>query len=116
MLETDAWGNFILSGYDYLSARDWVRFGLLYLNDGVWQGERLLPEGWTEFVSTPAPADAKKNYGGMFWLNLPPRMDRVPQGTYWSAGFMGQVTMVIPSRNGSCPDGAQPWRRLSLPE
>jgi len=99
VLETDAWGNFILSGYDYVSARDWVRFGLLYLNGGVWQGERVLPEGWTEFVSTPAPADAKKNYGGMFWLNLPPRMDRVPKDTYWSSGFMGQVTMVIPSRD-----------------
>jgi len=99
VLETDAWGNFILSGYDYLSARDWIRFGLLYLNDGVWEGERLLPEGWTEFVSTAAPADQKKNYGGMFWLNLPPRMDRVPEDTFWSAGFMGQVTMVIPSRD-----------------
>jgi CubicO group peptidase (beta-lactamase class C family) len=115
VLETDAWGNFILSGYDYVSARDWIRFGLLYLNDGVWQGERILPEGWTEFVSTPAPADAKKNYGGMFWLNLPPRMDRVPKDTYWSAGFMGQVTMVIPSRDmvvvrmGPSPGGVYPY-------
>lgn len=98
VLETDAWGNFILSGYDYVSARDWVRFGLLYLNDGVWQGERILPKGWTKFVATPAPADPKKNYGGMFWLNQSLRMDRVPKDTYWSAGFMGQVTMVIPSR------------------
>ena len=99
VLETDAWGNFILSGYDYVSARDWIRFGLLYLNDGVWQGERILPEGWTKFVSTPAPADAKEHYGGMFWLNLPHRMDLVPKDTYWAAGFMGQVTMVIPSRD-----------------
>ncbi len=98
VLETDAWGNFILSGYDYLSARDWVRFGLLYLNDGVWQGERILPEGWTQFVATPAPADKKENYGGMFWLNRLPRMKQVPKDCYWSAGFMGQVTMVIPSR------------------
>jgi CubicO group peptidase (beta-lactamase class C family) len=115
VLETDAWGNFILSGYDYVSARDWIRFGLLYLNDGVWQGERILPDGWTEFVSTAAPADAKKNYGGMFWLNLPPRMDRVPKDTYWSAGFMGQVTMVIPSRDmvvvrmGPSPGGVYPY-------
>jgi len=50
VLETDARGNFILSGYDYLSARDWIRFGLRYLQDGVWLGERILPEGWTEFV------------------------------------------------------------------
>ena len=99
VLETDAWGNFILSGYDYLSARDWTRFGLLYLNDGVWQGERILPEGWTEFVATAAPADKKMNYGGMFWLNRPHRMDRVPKDAYWAAGFMGQVTMVIPSQD-----------------
>lgn len=98
VLETDPWGNFILSGYDYLSAHDWVRFGLLYLQDGVWQGERILPEGWTNFVMTPAPADEKLNYGGMFWLNRAPRMDQVPEDTYWPAGFMGQVTMIIPSR------------------
>ncbi len=98
VLETDAWGNFILSGYDYLSARDWIRLGMLYLQDGVWQGERLLPEGWSEFVATPAPADKSENYGGMFYLNRPPRMDQVPKDTYWAAGFMGQVTMVIPSR------------------
>lgn len=98
VLETDPWGNFIMSGYDYLSARDWVRFGLLYLQDGVWQGERILPEGWTDFVTTPAPADQKQNYGGMFWLNRTPRMDQVPEDTYWPAGFMGQVTMIIPSR------------------
>ncbi len=98
VLETDPWGNFILSGYDYLSARDWTRFGLLYLQDGVWQGERILPEGWTEFVATVAPADEKRNYGGMFWVNQAPRMERVPKDTYWSSGFMGQVTMIIPSR------------------
>lgn len=115
VLETDAWGNFILSGYDYLSARDWVRFGLLYLNDGVWQGERMLPEGWTRFVATPAPADKKENYGGMFWLNRPPRMDQVPKDCYWSAGFMGQVTMVIPSRKlvvvrmGPSPSNVYPY-------
>jgi len=115
VLETDAWGNFILSGYDYLSARDWVRFGLLYLNDGVWQGERILPEGWTRFVATPAPADKKETYGGMFWLNRALKMDRVPKDAYWSAGFMGQVTIIIPSRKlvvvrmGPSPRGVYPY-------
>ena len=115
VLETDAWGNFILSGYDYLSARDWVRFGLLYLNDGVWQGKRILPEGWTEFVMTPAPADKRENYGGMFWLNRVPRMDQVPKDCYWSAGFMGQVTMIIPSKKlvvvrlGPSPGSVYPY-------
>ena len=99
VLETDAWGNFILSGYDYGSARDWVGFGLLHLWDGVWQGERILPEGWTKFISTPAPAEPKEKYGGLFWLNRPSTMDQVPGDAYWSAGFMGQVTLVIPSRD-----------------
>ena len=115
VLETDAWGNFILSGYDYGSARDWVRFGLLHLWGGVWQGERILPEGWTEFISTPAPADSKEKYGGLFWLNRPSTMDQVPTDAYWSAGFMGQVTLVIPSRDvvvvrmGPSPGGFYPY-------
>ncbi len=115
VLEPDAWGNFILSGYDYGSARDWVRFGLLHLWDGVWQGERILPEGWVKFISSPAPANAKENYGGLFWLNRDGRMDRVPKDAYWSAGFMGQITLVIPShdlvvvRMGPSPGGVYPY-------
>ncbi len=54
VLETDAWGNFIMTGFDYGSARDWARFGLLHLWDGVWAGKRILPEGWVDFISTPA--------------------------------------------------------------
>jgi CubicO group peptidase (beta-lactamase class C family) len=99
VLETDAWGNFILTGYDYGAARDWARFGLLHLWDGVWNGERILPKGWAEFVSTPAPADTSLGYGGLFWLNRGRRLNRVPTDAYWSAGFMGQITMIIPSRN-----------------
>jgi CubicO group peptidase (beta-lactamase class C family) len=97
VLETDAWGNFILSGYEYGAARDWVRFGLLHLWDGVWQGQRILPEGWVEFISTPAPAEPSEKYGGLFWLNRNATMDRVPKDAYWAAGFMGQITLVIPS-------------------
>jgi len=97
VLETDAWGNFIITGYDFGSARDWARFGLLHLWDGVWQGDRILPEGWVEFVSTPAPGDPERNYGGLFWLNRGDQLPRAPADTYYSAGFMGQFTAVIPS-------------------
>ena len=69
VLETDPYGNFLLTGYDYGTARNWARLGLLYLQDGVWQGQRLLPEGWTKFVSTPAPAWKQPVYGGLFWIN-----------------------------------------------
>ncbi|MDH3271661.1 MAG: beta-lactamase family protein [Gemmatimonadota bacterium] len=99
VLETDAWGNFILTGYDYMSARDWARFGLLHLNDGVWEGERILPEGWADYISTPAPAHPSLGYGGLFWLNAGGAYDRMPPDAYWPAGFMGQNTVIIPSRD-----------------
>ena len=99
VLETDAWGNFIMTGYDYGTARDWARLGLLHLWDGEWQGDRVLPRGWAEFVSTPAPASENQGYGGLFWLNRGGRYDRIPQDAYWAAGFMGQTTLIIPSRD-----------------
>ena len=80
VLETDAWGNFILSGYDYVSARDWARFGLLHLQDGPLDGEQILPDDWTDFITTPAPADKSLNYGGMYWLARGDQYKRVPKG------------------------------------
>jgi CubicO group peptidase (beta-lactamase class C family) len=82
-----------------MSARDWARFGLLHLRDGVWNGERVLPEGWVDFISTPAPANEAREYGGLFWLNAGGSMDRVPRDAYWPAGFMGQNTVIVPSRD-----------------
>jgi len=99
VLETDPWGNFLVSGYDYGSTRDWARFGLLHLWDGVWEGERILPEGWSNFVSTPAPGDATQRYGAQFWINPSGALSQVPEDAYWAAGFMGQRTVVIPSRD-----------------
>lgn len=115
VLETDPWGNFIVTGYDYGGSRDWARFGLLHLWDGVWEGERILPEGWSEFVSTPAPGDPGRGYGGLWWLNAGGAMDRAPEDAYWAAGYMGQRTMVIPSRDvvivrhGPSPSGFGPY-------
>ncbi len=112
VLETDAWGNFIMTGYDYGSAWDWARFGLLHLWDGVFEGDRVLAGGWVEFVRTPAPGDPSRGYGGLFWLNRGGSMDRVPEDAFWPSGFMGQMTVVIPSadmvvvRLGPSPRGA----------
>lgn len=97
VLETDIWGNFIMTGFDYGTARDWARFGLLHLWDGVWQGERILPEGWVDFVRTPAPAKKDKAYGGLFWLNAGKRYESLPVDMFWPAGHMGQVAYVVPS-------------------
>jgi CubicO group peptidase (beta-lactamase class C family) len=98
VLETDPYGNFLLTGYDYGTARNWGRLGMLYLQDGIWQGQRLLPEGWAKFVSTPAPAWKKQNYGGFFWVNGDGAWN-LPKTAYLANGAGGQKTFIIPSHN-----------------
>jgi CubicO group peptidase (beta-lactamase class C family) len=99
VLETEAWGNFIMTCFDYGSAHDWARFGLLHLWNGKWNGEQILPANWLEFVSTPAPADQAKGYGGLWWLNRGGQWKGVPEDAIRASGHMGQFTMVIPSRD-----------------
>jgi CubicO group peptidase (beta-lactamase class C family) len=96
VLETDPYGNFLLTGYDYGTPRNWARLGMLYLQDGMWQGTRILPEGWAKFVSTPAPAWRTPTYGGLFWINGTGQWN-VPKDAYFMAGAGGQWTFVIPS-------------------
>ncbi len=101
ILETDPYGNFLLQGYEFGAARDWARLGNLYLQDGVWNGERLLPEGYADFVSTLAPAwlaDGRPIYGGFFWINGDRRW-AVPQTAYYMAGAGGQYTIIVPSHD-----------------
>jgi CubicO group peptidase (beta-lactamase class C family) len=97
VLETDPYGNFLITGYDYGTARNWARIGLLYLQDGLWQGQRILPDGWAEFVSTPAPAWKRPEYGGFFWLNRIGTWN-LPPDTYFAAGAGGQNTWIVPSQ------------------
>jgi CubicO group peptidase (beta-lactamase class C family) len=99
VMETDPYGNFLTQGYEYASARDWARLGNLYLKDGMWNGERLLPVGFVKFVSTLAPAwkaDGRPIYGGFFWLNGDGRFS-VPKDAYYMAGAGGQYTLIVPS-------------------
>ena len=98
VLEPDPWGNFLISGYDYGTARNWARLGLLYLRDGVWNGQRLLPEGFTTFVSTPAPAWPRPEYGGQFWINGVGQWN-LPREAYFMAGAGGQHTFIVPSHD-----------------
>ncbi|MCR9294355.1 MAG: beta-lactamase family protein [bacterium] len=101
VLETDPYGNFLLQGYDLGSARDWSRLGNLYLQDGVWQGKRILPEGYVEFVSTLAPAwlaDGRPIYGGFFWINGESEWP-IPKDAYFMAGAGGQYNFIIPSQD-----------------
>src|SRR5258705_4839033 len=101
VMETDPFGNFLTQGYELASARDWARLGNLYLQDGVWNGERILPEGWTKFVSTLAPAwvaDKRRVYGAFFWINGDSTMP-VPREAYYMSGAGGQTTLIIPSHD-----------------
>lgn len=100
LVSTDRFGDFILSSQVYTNARDLARFGLLYLQDGVWNGERLLSEEWIEFVRTPAPATVGRGgfYGGQWWL-VPENRDDVPKDAYSTSGNRGQYTIVVPSHD-----------------
>jgi CubicO group peptidase (beta-lactamase class C family) len=100
LVSVDRFGDFILSSQVYTNARDLARFGLLYLNGGVWNGERLISEDWIEFVRTPAPAtaDIGRQYGGQWWLVPDDRTD-VPSDAYSTAGNRGQYVVVVPSHD-----------------
>ncbi len=102
VMETDPYGNFLTQGYEYLAARDWARLGNLYLQDGVWMGERILPEGYADYARTLAPAwqeDGRPIYGGAFhWINGQGSYPVPIESTYF-AGAGGQVTLMIPSHD-----------------
>jgi CubicO group peptidase (beta-lactamase class C family) len=126
VMETDPFGNFLTQGYEYASGRDWARLGNLYLQDGVWNGERILPEGYVKFASTLAPAweaDERPIYGAFFWINGDGKFP-VPRDAYYMAGAGGQTTLIIPSHElvvvrmghykGSAPGTEAFKRSLSL--
>ena len=100
LVSTDRFGDFILSSQVYTNARDLARFGMLYLQNGVWNGERLLSEEWIDFVRTPAPATVGRGsqYGGQWWL-VPDNRDDVPKDAYSTSGNRGQYAVVVPSHN-----------------
>jgi CubicO group peptidase (beta-lactamase class C family) len=96
--ETDRQGRFIISGFNYGTARDWARLAHLYLRDGVWAGRRLLPEGWVDFVRTLAPGWETGNYGGQFWLNTVGEYP-LPADTFFMAGGGGQFVFMLPAED-----------------
>ena len=100
LVSTDRFGDFILSSQVYTNARDLARFGLLYLQGGVWNGERLISEEWIDFVRTPAPATAESGnfYGGQFWLVPDSRTD-VPKSAYATSGNRGQYVVIVPTHD-----------------
>mgnify|MGYP001824077407 CR=1 FL=1 len=105
-LETDNNGTFVGSSFMYASARDWARLGQFCLQDGVWQGKQILPEGWMDYSTTPTPNNPRNNYGAHFWLNADPEdsnrprtWPELPADTYSMNGFQGQRVIIIPSKD-----------------
>ncbi|PQA89283.1 serine hydrolase [Marinicaulis flavus] len=105
-LETDWNGDFVMSSQVWTTARDLARIGLLYLGDGVWEGERILPEGWADYVASPAPAQPPATrddgsqipgYGAQFWLFG--ERHGLPEGSYAAMGNRGQYLMITPAEN-----------------
>lgn len=106
LMELDEAGTFVGSSYSWATARDWARFGLLYLRDGVWGKARILPPGWVDYTRTPAPAAPRGEYGAHFWLNagVPAKgvvapLPRAPRDLFYAAGHDGQFVFVVPSRD-----------------
>jgi len=91
----DAAGTFIGSSYCFCTARDFARFGLLYLRDGVWDGRRILPEGWVDYARTETWAQPNEDgpYGAHWWLGLG------GPGSFSANGYDGQYTVVVPDLN-----------------
>ncbi len=103
----DASGTWIGSSFCFCTPRDFARFGLLYLRDGVWDGERILPEGWVDYARTPAPVqpdEPDRGYGAHWWL-----LKDDDLGSFFASGYAGQMIMLVPAldliivRNGNTP-------------
>ena len=111
----DPAGTFIGSSFCFCSARDFARFGLLYLRDGVWDGARLLPEGWVDYARTRTASkdDPEAPYGAHWWLGVG------GPGSFSANGYDCQYTVVVPDldlvlvRHGATPldlkDNLKAW-------
>ncbi len=105
--EQDSKGSFVCSSYLYLTARDLARLGFLFLNNGFWNGEQLLPETWVYTTTTDTLSkrehDYSHAYGSLWYMNFD-RTDRkykrtfpaAPPHTFWAKGHWGQYLIIIP--------------------
>ncbi|MEM7781468.1 MAG: serine hydrolase [Pseudomonadota bacterium] len=104
-IETDSRGGAVLSSQVWTTAEDLANLGQLYLQDGVWKGERLLPEGWVDYVSDPSgpqPQGTNWGYGAGWWTFRRPEgnaFEGIPDDAFAARGNRGQYVVVVPSRN-----------------
>jgi CubicO group peptidase (beta-lactamase class C family) len=104
LVEFDGSGTPLAGGYFFATARDWARLGTLYLRDGVWEGRRVLPEGWVDFTRTPGRAENNGVYGAHFWVNAEPaegqfRPLRAGIEAFAMQGNGGQFIGILPDRD-----------------
>ncbi|WP_281309519.1 serine hydrolase domain-containing protein [Flavobacterium flavigenum] len=98
IVEQDMSGTFVGSSYAWATARDWSKFGLLYLNKGNWNGEQILDESWVKYTSTPTNTSEGK-YGAQFWLNAGGKFPDAPRDMFYCNGYQGQMVAIIPSKD-----------------
>ncbi|MFN3967449.1 serine hydrolase domain-containing protein [Flavobacterium sp.] len=96
LVEIDMAGNFVGSSYGWATTRDWAKFGLLYLNEGNWNGEQIFDASWAKYVATPTNG-SNGQYGAHFWLNANGKYPDVPRDLYHCSGYQGQMVFIIPS-------------------
>jgi len=101
--EHDESGPLVGSSYLYMAARDWMRVCRLFMQDGVWEGERILPEGWVRYCLTPTPHTPDARYGAHVWLNAASDPEQrilpgLPKDLFLFNGFQGQRVIGVPSR------------------
>jgi CubicO group peptidase (beta-lactamase class C family) len=103
----DRAGTFIGSAFVYATARDWARFGLLYLRGGVWDGRTILPAGWVDFARTKTGADNCDVYGAGFWITAADGPGKPfhslvaagPRDIFMAQGHEGQLVVIVPSKD-----------------
>jgi len=98
IFEVDPSGTRVGSSYLYATARDYARFALLYLNDGIFNGERIFPEGWVQFTTNVVAPGSNGSYGSLFWLNKGRKYPSGPQDMYMCEGHDGQEIFIMPSQ------------------
>lgn len=98
IIEPDFSGNYVGSSYGWATARDWAKFGLLYLHNGNWDGEQIINKSWVDFSKTPTHG-SNGVYGGHFWLNAGKKFKDVPQDMFSCNGYQGQYVFIIPSKD-----------------
>ncbi|MSR39172.1 MAG: class C beta-lactamase-related serine hydrolase [Planctomycetes bacterium] len=105
-LELDPSGTFVGSSFGYATARDWAKIGQFYLQDGVWNGERLLPEGWVAEARTPTASDERGGFGRHLWLNAGRTgqqaqrpFEKLPTDLFYLSGHEGQYVVCFPSQS-----------------